>query len=71
MINHSCFNCAHRKLVYDVYCMFSGHIKICKAKGKKIHNLNRGMFCRDFEPCNMTYPEKLWKLQCDLNNKRE
>lgn len=68
-IRHNCYNCEHLKLVYDVNAIFGGHIKLCKAKGKKLHILKRGMLCKSFESCNMTYPEKLWKLDCDLNRK--
>lgn len=71
MVNHTCFNCAHLKIVYDVNCMISGHVKICKAKGKKVRCLHRGLFCKDFKRDDMTYPEKLWELQRELDKYAE
>ena len=59
MVDHNCYNCKNLKLVYDINTAFGGHVKLCKTKGKKLHILKRGMFCKSFEPCDTTYHEKL------------
>lgn len=69
MIRHNCYNCENLKIVYDVASGMGGHVKLCKTKGKKLRTLKGGMFCKYFAPCDMTYPEKLYELHVELNNK--
>lgn len=67
MVDHNCYNCEHLKLVYDVNSGLGGHVKLCKKKGKRLHILKRGIFCKSFKPDNMTYHEKLCMLYDELN----
>lgn len=69
-IRHTCFNCDRLRVIPDINAgPFGGHVILCKAKGKALHTVKGGWFCKCFEPCNVTYPEKLCNLQEEYDKK--